>query len=257
MRKDMKHVIIDRPRTGGDGGKSIPPKGTKKRLQKQMLDEDNTVSYESTARRRVYGWDCKELNEHLSPLVRWLSKQVGRNWDDVWSEICDGLSIRNATTAHVRDHADQFVEKNCTLVDGVLCNSRGEPLNKTGWRWHRFYVDPADNTLREFGDRPKYRYSYNRRKDWVEGDNENVRYYLFDGIWYEVELKPYPALVSQSGVWDVVSAAKWGDRKRDYRGTIKTDCVRYYGREVYAARKRQLNKKEIRRLKLWESDIVK
>ena len=34
MRKDMKHVIIDRPRTGGDGGKSIPPKGTKKRLHK-------------------------------------------------------------------------------------------------------------------------------------------------------------------------------------------------------------------------------
>src|SRR6185437_5780755 len=99
MRKDMKHVIIDRPRTGGDGGKSIPPKGSKKRLQKTPLEDQ--PKYESNARRRVYGYDCKQLNEHLSPLRRWLHSQVGRNWDEVWSEICEGLSVRNATTAHV------------------------------------------------------------------------------------------------------------------------------------------------------------
>lgn len=258
MRKDMKHVIIDRPRTGGDGGKSIPPKGTKKRLHKQMQSEDGTVAYESTARRRVYGWDCKELNEHLSPLVRWLSSQVGRDWDEVWSEICDGLSVRNATTAHVRDHADDFVEKNCTIVDGQLCDSRGVPLNKGGWRWHRFYVDPCDNTLREFGDRPKYRYKWNRRKDWVPGKNDDHRYYLLDGVWYEVELKPYPAKApSYSEIWDLVLAAKWDNPKYAYRGSTKSVCQSYYGRPVYAAAKRQLNKKEIQRLKLWKSDIVK
>ena len=55
MRKDMKYVIIDRPRRGGDGGKSIPPKGSKKRLQKTPLEEQ--PKYQSSARRRVYGWN--------------------------------------------------------------------------------------------------------------------------------------------------------------------------------------------------------
>src|SRR6185437_7524740 len=109
MRKDMKHVIIDRPRRGGNGGKINLPKGSKKQLQKTPLEQQ--AKCQSSARGRVYGYDGKELNEHLSPLRRWLRSQVGRDWDEVWSEICHGLSVRNATTAHVRDHADKYIEK--------------------------------------------------------------------------------------------------------------------------------------------------
>src|SRR5437899_806366 len=79
----------------------------------------------------------------------WLRSQCGRPWDDVWSEICDGLSVRNATTAHVRDHADDFVVRNCTLIDGEVRDSRGAPLASRWGRRGRFYVDPRDNTLRE------------------------------------------------------------------------------------------------------------
>ncbi len=262
MRKDMKHVIIDRPRTGGDGGKSIPPKGSKKRLQKTPLEE--MPKHESTARKRVYGYDCKQLNEHLSPLRRWLHKQVGRDWDEVWSEICDGLSIRNATTAHVRDHAEQYVEKNCTIgKDGKVCDSRGMTIN-SGWRWRQWYVDPRDNKL---SIAPDERYRYPKRlPDWVEGKDEDHRYYLLHGIWYEVELKPFPLLVISrfygdnayyNRVHDLVIAAKWKSPKnKKYTGSTKDDCKSRYGRFVYAASKRQLGKKEIRQLKLWESEIV-
>lgn len=252
MRSDMRHVIIDRPRTGGDGGKSILPKGSKKRLHKQMNSEE-TVNYESTSRRRIYGWDCKQLNEHLSPLSRWMGKQVGRKWDEVWSEVCDGLSIRNATTAHVRDHADKFVEKNCQMVDGVLCDSKGSPLNKSGWHWYRFYVDPCDGTLQEFGDRPKYRYERRRKAEWVDGKNENHRYYLLEGIWYEVEFKAWNvAWHAHHRVWDMVISCSWMNVNNKYAGSYHSDCKSFHGREVYAATKRQLNKKEIRQLKLWE-----
>ncbi len=96
MREDMKHVIIDRPRTGGAGGKSIAPKGSKRRWQRLPVEDHPRT--ESTARRRLYGWNCKRLNEHLSPLRRWLRSNCGRLWDDVFSEICDRLSVRNATT---------------------------------------------------------------------------------------------------------------------------------------------------------------
>lgn len=248
MRKDMKHVIVDRPRTGGDGGKSIPPKGTKKRLYKEMQSEDGPVNYQSSARGRVYGWDCKQFNEHLAPLIRWLSKQVGRPWDDVWKEICDGLSADKMTTAHVRHHADDFVEKNCTIVDGELCDSRGAVLNKSGWRWHRFYVDPETGNLREFEKRRKYRYRHGRKKDWVDGKNDNFRYYCLDGLWYEVELKPLPDAGRHYLVWDYVLAAG----RDTYKGSYLAECRDYYRRSVYAASKRQINSQEIRRLNLRE-----
>src|SRR4051794_23195059 len=106
MRADMKHVIIDRPRLGGDGGKSKPAKGSVRALQR-MAPEDYP-KFESSAPRRRYGWNAKSLNEHLAPLRRWLRSQCGRPWNDVHAEICAGLSVRNATTAHVRDHAEQY-----------------------------------------------------------------------------------------------------------------------------------------------------
>lgn len=238
----MMHVIIDRPRTGGDGGKSKPLKGTKKLLQRQMKEE-NTVAYESTARRHLYGYNCKQLNEHLSPLVRWLQKQCGRNWNEVWSEICEGLSVRNLTSAHVRNHADDFVEKNCIYVEGKLCNSKGLPLN-LGWgRWHKFYVDPVDGVLREFGDRPKYRRKKKLIKNYVESGKNNFVYYLIDDIWYEIEFKEWNfAWGVFHKVWDFIFC----------REVIRSECRDFYGFFVYAAVKRQLNKKEIRQLKLWE-----
>lgn len=261
MRKDMKHVIIDRPRRGGDGGKSILPKGSKKRLQKTPLEEQE--KFASSARHRVYGYDCKQLNEHLSPLRSWLHSQVGNNWDDVWSEICEGLSVRNATTAHVRDHADGYVEKNCQISpDGKICDSRGLLIN-SGWRgWSQFYVDPRDNTLQVSPDYRKSRYKKPKR-DWVKGKDENHRYYLLKGIWYEIGFKPYPSYrplwsalrFNPHRVYDMVIAATW-DKEKPYEGSSEEVCKTRYRKSVYAATKRQLGKREIRKLKLRESKIL-
>lgn len=248
MRKDMKHVIIDRPRTGGDGGKSVPPKGTKKRLQKTPLDE--LPVHESNSARRIYGYDCKQLNENLSPLRRWLNKQIGRNWDDVWSEICEGLSVHNATTAHVRDHADKYVEKNCTInEDNVICDSKGIPLGVSFW--HRtWYVDPRDNTLQSIGPKRRWRQE-KRKKNWVEGKDDNHRYYLLNDVWYEIVLAPFPKNApTYYKVYDLVIAAQ-RKGKKPYCGSYCYECENRYGKPYYAKTKRQLNKKEIKKLDLW------
>ena len=259
MRPDMKYIIIERPRTHGDGGKSIPPKGSKKRLRKQ-IEKEETFSFESNSPRRVYGWNCKELNENLRPLIRWLEKQVGRNWDDVYSEICQGLSVRNATSAHVRDHAEEFVRKDCTIVDGEICDNVGKPLGEYHWGWKEFYVHPESGKLCQLKHAPRYK--YNRHKDWVPGKDQNHRYYFLEGVWYEITLKPYPVIDSYYFVWDMVISSEWrelhqNNKPKIYRGSTEKECVRRYGRAVYASFKRQLNTKEIRDLKLWESQIKK
>jgi hypothetical protein len=252
----MKHVIIDRPRVGGEGGRSRPAKGTRKYLQRTPLDDQ--PRYESNAPHRLYGHGCKHLNEHLAPLVRWLRSQCGRNWDDVWSEICDGLSVRNATTAHVRDHADDFVQRNCTWVDGKLCDSRGLPLETRGWQRARFYVDPRDNTLRELPGK-RYRRQNTTPRDWVPGKDDDHRYYLVEGVWYEVTLAPLPR--GGRPVYDVLQRGRvtWRDMKPypAWQGLTDLDCWQRYGRSVYATGKRGLGKSEIRRLKLWETTIAR
>jgi hypothetical protein len=95
MRADMKHVIIDRPRIGGSGGKSRPAKGSKRRWQRIPLEDQPKT--ESNAPKRLYGSNCKSLNEHLAPLRRWLRSNCGRLWNEVHSEICANLRIDNAT----------------------------------------------------------------------------------------------------------------------------------------------------------------
>ncbi len=242
----MKHVIIDRPRAGGEGGRSRPAKGTRKLLQK--TDVGDLPRYESNAPGRLYGLACKHLNEHLAPLVRWLRSQCGRRWDDVWSEICDGLSVRNATTAHVRDHADDFVQRDCTWVDGELCDSRGRPLATPGWRRAHFYVDPGDNTLRELPGKPQCRRRAAPPQDWVPGKDDNHRYYLLSGLWYEVTLEPLPR--SGRPVYDVLQRGWVG------MGLTDRDCWQRYGRLVCAADKRQVGKSEIRKRKLWQTSVA-
>src|SRR6266542_4641376 len=167
MREDMKHVVIRRPRTGGEGGNSRPPKGSKRRWQRIPVEDHPKT--ESTARRRRYGWQCKELNDHLSPLRRWLRKQCGRRWDDVYAEICAHLRTDSVIQAHVRDHVNQDVVKDTRLVDGVACDSKGDPINP-GWPWRRFYVDPRDGTLRATEQQPRWRRPSSER-EYVAGED--------------------------------------------------------------------------------------
>ena len=248
MREDMKHVIIDRPRTGGDGGKTITPKGSKRRWQRIPIEDHPRT--ESTAPGRRYGWDCKRLNEHLSPLRRWLRSNCGRRWDDVYSEICEHLSVRNAATAHVRDHAEQYVVRNARLIAGEICDAAGVPIH-SGWRWNPFYVHPLDGTLREAPRRLR-RPGPVKDEDYIEGKDALHQYRIIQGVWYEVELAPYPVGL-EGCIRDVLLSG--GPSTGGYPSRV--DAGRFYGRPVYAKAKRQLNKDQIRKLSLWESSLAK
>jgi hypothetical protein len=238
MRDDMKHVIIDRPRLGGSGGRSLTPKGGKRRWQRYA--EDEYPKSESTARRRLYGYGCKELNEHLAPLRRWLRSNCGRPWNDVYAEICANLRVDNATQAHVRDHAEQYVLKHTQLIDGEVRDSKGEPLTRYGWRLYPFFVHPLDGTLRETPHIGRRRRRQQRQqKEIVQGDDPVRPLWLIKGIWYEVELAPCPPL-----------GFPYGDRRRETTIVVA-------GRSVYPKSKRQLGKDEIRKRKLWITVVGK
>lgn len=109
MRRDMAKVIVERPRTGGKGGR--PP-----RYEKNADMDDLPVK---EGMRRRHSEDRKELNENLRPLERYLNKQVGRPWDKIWADICKNLRNDSAVQKHVRDHVWNFVEKNVVMKNNI------------------------------------------------------------------------------------------------------------------------------------------
>lgn len=193
--------------------------------------------------------DRKMLNENLAPLRRYFSRQVGRPWGKIWSEVCENLRVTSTVQQHVRDHISDFV-----AYEGV---SRRDGQVYVLWRWggprpleeslFEFWVDPATGILlcnkRRQTHRMKRKASQKEhiaklRKRMIERDDQRQFHLLDDGAWWEVSLEKVP---SDLPFADVVLSA----------GLSNLPPGRLYGRSgVYATGKRQLSKREIKRLKL-------
>jgi hypothetical protein len=228
MRADMAKVIVERPRIG-----SRLRRGNGERRKWQKLPPEEWLHREPIKPRQ----GCtKYLNEHLSPLRRYLHGQVGRPWDKVFSEICRHIRLDSAVQSHVRDHLADFVETNVIEIDGVLCTGTwpiGRPLEHC---YKQLYVCPRTGLLRSV-KRPKA-VARSRPVESIASDSGRM-YRLIDGLWYELTLRP----ITQEtlGCRDVML-------KCTVRDLPQWEAKRTYGAVVFAVAKRQLNKREIRRL---------
>jgi hypothetical protein len=178
---------------------------------------------------------AKGLNENLAPLRRYLQSNVGRPWDKVYSEVCQRINRDSAVQLHVWQHLMQDVCRDPHVVRGEVHGGRGI------FRFFRFFVDPCTGLLRENKIR-----GWPWRNEKVVKDkpldrikiDETHECRLLAGIWYELELSPLPEGVS---AYDLVLRKAWPHDGADV-------FVKFYGRRVYAVRKRQLNTREIRRM---------
>jgi hypothetical protein len=126
MRSDMFKVIVERPRVGGkDARKGRPPRDVEDHPSSQGM------------RRPYQRQGGKSLNEHLAPLRRFLRKQVGRPWNKVYSEICDGLRAGHPVHDHVRQHLFDYV-----AIESARMHDRA------GRRHKLLYVDARTGMLR-------------------------------------------------------------------------------------------------------------
>lgn len=119
MRADMGKLITEAARYG-----SFQP-SEKTALSIRWDGPDGNYDVPSWAPRSskrtktVRKWGGKEFSDVLPPLRRWLDKQLGRPWNDVYREICAHLDKRKVTHSHVIDHALQWIEVHAYLgVDG-------------------------------------------------------------------------------------------------------------------------------------------
>jgi hypothetical protein len=228
MRADMAKVIVERPRFGSRAGQG---KGYARRWQQMPLED---------APRRegigLRGGGTKRFNEHLGPLRRFLRRQVGRPWNKVFSEICEHIRLDSAVQSHVRDHIDDIVVTRVMVVDGELCGASGYPLRPYGWT--EFYVCPRTGLLRKI-KRPR-RQTIEPPADWIKIDDTRG-YRRMSGVWYEVSLSPLARGYAEQ--FDVVL------RRRVDQADLHL-CTLTHQASAWASGRRQLNKREIRRLGL-------
>ena len=158
-------------------------------------DYEDEINFVSSARRRQYGHNHKEFTDVLGPLYGFLEKNVGRPWDDVYSELCKGLDRRSVTGLHVFTHLWQYVDRDVVMFDDGKVRVPGyhswsEPSD--------FYIHPYTKILCAQPDRRwTYRaYNRNRSKDqdvtsfpiWQRDDGlGGESYERIDGLWYQVE----------------------------------------------------------------------
>jgi hypothetical protein len=211
MREDMAKVIVERPR--------IVDYRSRKGRARPLAELPKQLGMRRSQQER-HGE--KLLNENLNPLRRYLERQVGRPWDKVYAEIAARLRAASTVQQHVRDHLKDFV---------ATRPRRGiSPWYRYGdGLWYQpLYVDPRDGILKRTDRLPearKRRETRRRRKAPVDRIELSSLHELrrIKGIWYDVSLEFVPEYLP--------TTANNPDRR-------------------YVVAKRQLSKKELRRLGL-------
>jgi len=140
MRSDMPHLLVER----GHATKSWGGKGWSARCRFRNTEDEPLEAWVPPIRRPSF-------SENLAPLRRWLAAQVGRPWNNVFSEICAKIDRGNAVQYHILQHIeDDLAVRAWFAEDGRLWYAArsGRP-ELLGVRWSpRLYVCPRSGLVR-------------------------------------------------------------------------------------------------------------
>lgn len=232
----MHKVLVERPRRNPGRNKF----GGRANLPDELLPK-----FEGIKRpHRRHKWQ----RDLFGPLRRWLRSQVGRPWNDIYSDACTVIHPDNYVRVHVKTHLLELVERHTFMHDGeVWCFSGGGwsvdeiPINEVRGRHHSFFVHPETGVLNIIPKISRRAWAAQKPKPapivhWVR---QNVAIQQIRGLWFECYYKFVP-------YWE------WFD-PYDHaleRKVTPREVQRYEHFYHLCTRKRQLSTKELRHLGL-------
>ncbi|MDZ4834008.1 MAG: hypothetical protein SGJ27_09555 [Candidatus Melainabacteria bacterium] len=244
MRKDMHKLIKVLPARGGGYAKIKAPTG----------DYDNFPSREPML-PRVGGWNLKENHDWTTPIDRYLLKQVGRLWNDVFSDICAHNDLRSKTQYDVRDYIRYAVHTNVVIVDGKPEDSDGHCI------WRRLWVHPDTGILMAIPLEKRYRFRGYRTKFNQVPIDANEKFVEINGIWYRVSLAPFVeadyeifAAAARKKFRPVIYDVVFREDLKHGGSSARSQLSHEWGSAVYACNKRQLGSREVKKVVAqWEA----
>ncbi len=174
MRPDFGRCVIERERRGSSNSSA------KARMIGRYVHTEDGLEYEGpskipVSRGRIQGYFPKLLDKDFSdvlgPVRGYLFSKVGCRWDDVYSELSQGLGkfswpMRHILEQHVHVAIDTWRGRDGqvwhTKTTGSRSNGSGPQRVDGGWD-SEFYVHPETGTLRAMRKR-------SWRKDWNRED---------------------------------------------------------------------------------------
>lgn len=201
----------------------------------------------------------KEFTDNVNPIRGFVRKNVGRKWDDVYSEFCDIYDQRSVLTKHLFQHLKQYVERKVLVHnDELMIRTRWRGLQPLEEAYIDYYVDPRDGILKCLHT-PSYK-SFNRQRKHdheqellktIRPVDKLTEYHLINGTWFKVkfiEQMSYKELAEYSPRYSRRYAHRYWVTKYPVRyDVIKKD---YVGEQRVAISKHTASKKEIRDHKL-------
>lgn len=202
MRTDMLKVVTEPGRRGG--GQSIH---NEYRLAKKFkLDENLEVNDEYChtvlpMRCKRLGWDGKVRSYNTNPVNRFLRSNVGKKWDDVYSEICKVFKYDHKVGySACREFLTWCVEETYLADDGVVYARSWRGSSPIEESHDTLYIDPRDGILKlstgeSYKARNKRRRAEKQAAEAVDPDSYDIkdvagsvieRLRRIDGTWFRV-----------------------------------------------------------------------
>ena len=237
----MHKVVVERPRHGRSWASSnVPPK--------PPFDEcPRYESMKASHSRR------KWFSDLLGPLRRWLQSQVGRPWNDVYSEACAVIKPDSIIRAHVKTHLLEFVERDTFMHKKEVCvldtSWSGEPKPVSANCRYRslYYVHPETGLLQISPSMSKREWRAREPRPpvtfkWIRN---GVALNQIRGLWFECHFK----------------GVTFGERSEMYdhaleRFVERSDVSRYDNQYLLCTFKRQLSKRQLREFKLRNGPLI-
>jgi hypothetical protein len=240
----MHKVVIERPRWNP---------GPDKHGRRANLPDELLPKYEGIKRPHR----CRKgLTDLLGPLKRWLQSQVGRPWNDVYSDACAVIKPDSIIRAHVKNHLLQFVERHTFMHEGQVCVldsgylSRGAiPVTERRYGSSRFFVHPESSLLCAIPhkswktERAERREARQESFRWLDC---NFALKRIRGIWFGCQFR----VVSSEGRFKAYDHALGQEVGRG-------GLVRREGKYLHCIVRRQLSRRELRRYGLKNTPLPK
>ncbi len=238
MRDDMAKVVTESPRRGhGERNRK-----SRARIHRDQYDADDhgptrkKMSRLACRDEHSGAGDChKDFSDKLGPLRKYLRKQVGRPWNNIYSELRQHLDFRTVSGLHIWDHVKHEVELHCEERADRKVYRKG-----VGHYYHLsqapisgMYVHPRTGLLC-YAKETRRRYRKPVDHDVVKLDKFNELRRV-DGIWYALRFGAVdvyvPEQIHKFGNTTMVKPAYWRE-------------------QIVQQSKKQLSRVELRRHKL-------
>jgi len=274
MRSDIAKLTTEKERRGSSSCASKKYGGKIHIVHNQEHDyEDEFGGFYSSARHRHQ--NNKSFSDVLSPIRGALRKNVGRPWDDVYSEFCQFLDRRSVSGIHIFDHlcgrGGEVTTKGLYVEDGKVYEypaggyfGRRALYYGKGLEVDGFYVHPKTGIL--CYKAPNYGGHHGHLKAVLKSlreneiDIEHRKYRVINGCWFEI--------------WEVEGVKEdWrpcyikSKLAEDHVGHRWRQCVQHkktgeWGewhltKTMVVDKKRSLNSKEIKMVKKYQSRRIK